>query len=94
MQLMTVRVQLPSNVEETEQVAAAEGAVGDVYRRVGRLSEPGGPLAGSLQPGSECTVVYHSCGSCMTLEGQRGYFIEYFCTGGGSQPDYSECEPC
>lgn len=38
----------------------------------------------------ECTVVYHGCGTCEN----GGALVEYFCSGGGSQPDFTRCESC
>lgn len=38
----------------------------------------------------ECTIVYHACGSCP----DGGAMVEYFCSGGGSEPDYYMCDPC
>ena len=39
---------------------------------------------------SNCTYVYSGCGSCA----DGGALVEAYCTAGGSQPDYSWCEPC
>jgi len=38
----------------------------------------------------ECTVVYHGCGTCAG----GGALVEYFCSGGNGQPDYTRCESC
>ncbi len=48
-------------------------------------------FAAKLKSASECTIVYHGCGSCAG----GGALVEYFCnSSGGADPDYTRCEPC
>lgn len=47
-------------------------------------------LRALLTDNDTCTVVYHACGTCAN----GGALVEYFCSSGGSQPDYTDCEGC
>ena len=48
-------------------------------------------LRKSLDDSGVCTLVYHACGTCE----DGGALVEYYCnSSGGSQPDFTACEPC
>lgn len=50
-------------------------------------------FANKLSTANQCTVVTHPCGSC-TYGNNTGALVEYYCDGGGNEPDFARCEAC